>query len=231
MNCPKCGYNNKAEAVTCSMCTELLVRASHKLMSAASPSSNAEASTEPIAQRNLDNGRYKWATFTPNLRFPNHCVCCMGPAETNYSVTASRDMETSDGEEVYTKTVSWNFPICRFCSGHANAHSFAWLGAILLGILVSALVAFFSGLIGNVLGGGGAMPDANNGAYIAATIILGGITTALAKTVIAALTVQTGPRCACTSDTVDANNPRGGRYVFWFKNLQYGQLFKEQNSD
>lgn len=73
------------------------------------------------------------------FNFPPHCACCGAPANTTFTVAATK---TTGKKVVHTSTNTWDFPYCSACIAHIKAIRQANATATALGIGTIVLALF-----------------------------------------------------------------------------------------
>ncbi len=173
-----------------------------------------------------------WSVWTSNsgsvvsvsavlISWPQRCCCCLGPPQTECSVSFSRIH--SIGRQRVPESKSWRMPICLRCLSHtrwAFAHQATALGCGCLGLLTLLFI----------IGASGA--SANAGSPVPLILFCG--FTALACLVIAVIT-QGPARQAISPNCCHAWAPV--RYLGWYRTIhtfsfangEYAQLFMQAN--
>lgn len=153
---------------------------------------------------------YKVGVYKDAIEWPDKCVCCFEPADTEMDVKCFNKL--ANGVDV-GKTLSFSVPICSFCMGHIQKQkpsNFILITGIIIGILMLLAHLWLMGVI-----------------IIAITLILA-LTLSMVKSKAGSLIKDS---CSGIDPTVTYYGHKFGRHLFNFSSEDYAIAFHKLNSD
>ena len=146
--------------------------------------------------------------------FPPICACCGNPANTNFTVSATK---TTGKKVVKTSTNTWDFPYCAHCISHINAAKNASSMSTLVGVGSVLLALFFCYSVAMWFG-----------TFVFIAGIVGAVV--LHSKLMAQAKAMSNAQCACIKEAVAFLDWDGARQVFEITSPNYALAFMVANS-